>query len=299
MRLDLECLESFLVLVQEGHYGRAANRLQIASPALSKRMQRLERQLKVRLLERGPAGVVGLTAEGARVAAEAEPLLAQERRVCRAAQGHVSVVTLGVPHDGGSQGVNRQALADVRRLLRLDHPDATLVCRFTPLPLMTTWLLDGQTDVQLTAGAIRHSRVSSAPVGSVARLAVVSARNGLAEADRLPLEQLVEQPILRNPDLPNEFMEPFWLGDVRPAEQAHLVSIPAGSSREVYEHVMRAAGVAVVLGAQAQAVPTGLRVLPLEGVPPLILHAARRADDRRPIVASVIRALHVASLVRD
>ena len=164
---------------------------------------------------------------------------------------------------------------------------------------MTTWLLDGQTDVQLTAGAIRHPRVSSAPVGSVVRRVVVSASNGLAQAASVHLDELVEQPILRNPDLPDEFMEPFWLGDIRPAEQAHLVSIAAHESREVYEHVMRAAGVAIVLGAQANAVPTGLRVLPLQGVPPLTLHAARRADDRRPLVASVIRAIHLASLVRD
>ena len=179
--------------------------------SLSKRVQRLERRSRS-----------GCSSKVARVAAEAEPLLDQERRVCRAAEGHLTVVTLGVPHDGGSQGVNKQALADVRRLVRLDHPDATLVCRFTPFPLMTTWLLDGQTDVQLTAGPIRHPRVSSAPIGSVARQAVVSARDGLAEAEWVPLEQLVDQPILHNPDLPNEFMEPFWLGDIRPAEPGSL-----------------------------------------------------------------------------
>lgn len=79
MHLDLVCVESFLVLTQEAHYGRAAARLHITSPTLTKRVQRLERQLKARLLERGPSGVVSLTPAGARLGADAGPLLEHER----------------------------------------------------------------------------------------------------------------------------------------------------------------------------------------------------------------------------
>src|SRR5664280_173643 len=58
MDLDLGLVESFLVLVRERHYGSAAAALHLTSPALSKRIQRLEQQLRrefpqVRLICRG------------------------------------------------------------------------------------------------------------------------------------------------------------------------------------------------------------------------------------------------------
>jgi DNA-binding transcriptional LysR family regulator len=56
MELDLGLASSFLVLAEEGHYGRAAARLHVTSPALTKRIQRLERQLGVVVLQRGSAG---------------------------------------------------------------------------------------------------------------------------------------------------------------------------------------------------------------------------------------------------
>ena len=59
MELDLGLASSFLVLAEERHYGRAAARLHLTSPALTKRIQRLERQLGVVLLQRGPAGFCG------------------------------------------------------------------------------------------------------------------------------------------------------------------------------------------------------------------------------------------------
>jgi DNA-binding transcriptional LysR family regulator len=48
MDLDLSCVASFLVLLDERHYGRAAAKLNLTSSALSKRIQRLERQVGVR-----------------------------------------------------------------------------------------------------------------------------------------------------------------------------------------------------------------------------------------------------------
>ncbi|MEV6865215.1 LysR family transcriptional regulator, partial [Streptosporangium subroseum] len=74
MDLDLGLVADFLVLVKEGHYGRAAVRLHLTSSALTKRIQRLERQLGVVLVERGPAGVFAVTSAGRRFAIAAEPL---------------------------------------------------------------------------------------------------------------------------------------------------------------------------------------------------------------------------------
>lgn len=61
--LDPRLLRSFLVLAEELHFGRAAERLHTAQPALTQQLQRLERQVGSRLLDRS-SRAVELTAAG-------------------------------------------------------------------------------------------------------------------------------------------------------------------------------------------------------------------------------------------
>jgi DNA-binding transcriptional LysR family regulator len=68
-------LRSFCAAAETGSLGRAALRLQISQPALSKRLQGLEQLAGVPLLVRSPRGV-SLTPEGRRVYEEARRLLA-------------------------------------------------------------------------------------------------------------------------------------------------------------------------------------------------------------------------------
>lgn len=73
--LETRELRYFLAVAEELHFGRAAERLGIAQPPLSRAIQQLERRLGTRLLERGPGGV-SLTASGAVLLKEAERALA-------------------------------------------------------------------------------------------------------------------------------------------------------------------------------------------------------------------------------
>jgi hypothetical protein len=68
--------------------GNSERKINMTSSALTKRIQRRERQLSVVLVDRTPAGYRGLTVAGARFAVAARPLLAcaqDARRAARAA----------------------------------------------------------------------------------------------------------------------------------------------------------------------------------------------------------------------
>jgi DNA-binding transcriptional LysR family regulator len=72
---EINELRSLCAAAETGSLGRAALRLQISQPALSKRLAGLEQLAGVTLLERSPRGV-SLTPEGRRLYEEAQRLLA-------------------------------------------------------------------------------------------------------------------------------------------------------------------------------------------------------------------------------
>lgn len=54
-RIETQDLTVFLAVADEGSFGAAAVRLQLAQPSVSTRMAALERKLGVRLFQRGRA----------------------------------------------------------------------------------------------------------------------------------------------------------------------------------------------------------------------------------------------------
>ncbi|MFE3758125.1 LysR family transcriptional regulator [Nocardia tengchongensis] len=78
--LDLRLLRYFVTVADELHFGRAAAKLYISQPALSKQIRRLEDQLGSRLLERDSRHVT-LTDHGHRVLADAREMIALATRI--------------------------------------------------------------------------------------------------------------------------------------------------------------------------------------------------------------------------
>ena len=97
-KLDLRKLRAFVTVVEEGSISRAAERLFIQQPPLSRLLQGLEQDFGVPLLVRQPRGVV-VTDAGSVLLQEARALLSRadqlEAAMQRAAQGKQGSITVG------------------------------------------------------------------------------------------------------------------------------------------------------------------------------------------------------------
>src|SRR5882757_3381472 len=84
MDVDLRKLRYFTAVAEELHFGRAAERLHIAQPVLSRQIRALEDELHVQLFVRDKRSTT-LTAAGRQVLEDAQPLLASAEALRRRA----------------------------------------------------------------------------------------------------------------------------------------------------------------------------------------------------------------------
>lgn len=130
MRLSLRLLRSFIVVAEERHFGRAAERLNMTQPPLSQQMKQLEARLGVTLFERTTRSVQ-LTAagkvllkQGRQLITDSDDLLLSVRR---AAQGKEGTLVIGFVNTASNEvlprsiAVYREQYANVDLVLKPIH----------------------------------------------------------------------------------------------------------------------------------------------------------------------------------
>src|SRR5256885_8958260 len=123
--MELRHLRYFVAIGEEQHYGRAARRLRVAQPALSRQIQDLEKELGFKLFERLPRGVK-LNAAGKLFLEDARRVLQELSeaavRAGRVASGRSGTLRVGFTENASWRGI----VPDSFRRFRERQPDAEL-----------------------------------------------------------------------------------------------------------------------------------------------------------------------------
>ncbi|MFJ4483758.1 LysR substrate-binding domain-containing protein [Streptomyces longwoodensis] len=280
--MELRTLRYFVAVAEELHYGRAARRLHMSQPPLSRAIRQLETELGATLLHRSAAGVT-LTPAGVALLEQARALLAQAERlrlrVTEAAA--VTTLTVGILGDGTDPGAIRLAAAHRRR-----YPGVEVRVRDADLTDPTCGLRGGLVDVALTRRpfdetgfAVRELRAD--PVGAVLR-----ADDPLARNDALVLADLADRRWFQFPEGTDPAWRSYWNGG-RPREGPVVRAV-----QECLQTVLWNGTVGMApLGHD---LPAGLTAVPVTDMPPSVVVAAWRQDDTNPLIPSFVRTAGAA-----
>ena len=281
-RMELRTLRYFVAVAEERHFGRAAARLHMSQPPLSRAIRSLEAEVGAALFDRSPSGV-RLTAVGTVLLAEARTLLdqADRLRVKVAAAAGTATLTVGLLGDSADPDVARLAAAYRRR-----HPHVEVRIRETDLTDPTCGLHAGLVDVALTRGpfdetglAVRELRAD--PVGALLR-----ADDPLAGRTGLRLADLAGRRWFRFPPGTDPHWQAYWNGG-EPREGPVVRAV-----QECRQAVLWNGTVGITLLGHRP--PRGLTVVPLADMPPSRVVAAWNEGDANPLIRSLAEAAAAA-----
>jgi DNA-binding transcriptional LysR family regulator len=182
----------FVTLAEELHFGRAAEREHIVQSALSQQIQRLERELGVRLLDR-TTHTVSLTPAGAVFLVQARQILAQVDRAAACARGAAATaVTLRV----GIIDASYDSMPQILHEVQARYPHLVIHQAETGVPEQYQRLVDGRLDVGIGRAALAPPGVASHlfrrdPLG-----VMVPAGHRFTALSSVPVAVLAEEPLL-------------------------------------------------------------------------------------------------------
>jgi DNA-binding transcriptional LysR family regulator len=198
--MELRHLRYFVAVAEELHFGRAAERLRIAQPPLSRQIRDLEREIGTPLFERVPRGVE-LTSAGRAFLPEARLTLAQaeraQRSAQRAARGETGRLRVGFVEAATHSGI----LPDVLSFFRAHLPSVGLSLFELDALRQAEAFQDGRIDIGLLHSppldAARWLRVE--PIYREPVILALPKVHSLASRARLTLGALAEESFVSFP----------------------------------------------------------------------------------------------------
>lgn len=285
--MDLRQLRYFIALAEEGHFGRAADALNMAQPPLSQQIKAIEAELGVTLIDRSRRPIE-LTPAGRTLMREAQQVLAQmaraEAMTRLAAKGEDGRLSIGVTGTAALEFAV-PVIAEFSRL----RPNVSLSLKELSSPMQLEALEKGEIHIGFVRPPVTDERISIRLVHQDSFLVALP-----------PDHALAEQPAVRLADLNGT---PLVIFD----------RLEAPGFRDLILHVCRSGGYVPVAiqdapqmttmlclvgaGAGMALVPASARRLAIEGVvfkplldysPPIELYAAWLPNDKAIFVDELL-----------
>lgn len=223
--LDQRLLQAFVAVAEEQHFRRAAERLHLAQPVLSRQVQQLERAVGVRLLERTTRRVELTDAGRAFLDASRQLLHDAERAAAgarRAAAGEIGWLTLGFVDSAGFA-----LLPALLRELAAERPGLDLGLReLSTEPQLAA--LGGDVDLGVLREVDAADGLVVRPLLDEPLCAALPSDHRLAERASLRLAELAEEPfvLFPRPQVPRVHDHLLAICDTagfRPRDRAHAL----------------------------------------------------------------------------
>lgn len=292
-------LRYFAAVAEELHFTRAAERLYVSQPALSKQIRMLEKQVGAALFERDRREV-RLSAVGAALLPHVQRMLAEweaaQEAVAQVVADQAAVLVVGMSTSPGRGGV----LPAIRSRFTSARPDARLRLRQVPWHDSTAGLADGTCDAAFVWLPLPNpDRYRWVVVAEEPRLVAMADTHPLADREIIDFTDLRDEPFLALPDSAGPLRD-YWLAtDARGGKPA-LIGAEVASTEETYEALVAGLGVVLLAAGNTPLITLGGVVTrEVRGISPSRFALAWRADDRRPLVQEYVRACGVATGTTD
>ena len=295
MEVNVRLLRCLVAVIDEGHFGRAAERLYISAPALSQQIQKLERQVGVLLVDRRshplrpPPDALEFVAAARAVLVESDRALAIAQALRRRGENRLRVGF--VLSFAGA--LTRPILDEFATAA----PDVTIELVELGFADQVAAVLDGTVDVSFAVGPLDpDARLEVDTVLTEPRTLAVAATHPLARQSSLRINDVADSPqICVAPDQVTDEWFRWWSVDPRPNGSRPRYGPPCHSAVDFLEFVGTGRGVGITSASLGDLFPRpGIVYVPIDDIEYSTTYLCSRAGDRS---AGVQRLRHVVAAV--
>lgn len=289
--MELHHLEAFLAVADELHFGRAADRLHMAQPPLSRMIKQLERELGAPLFDRTTRSV-RLTTAGAALVRPAQDVL-EDVRVARRAVRSAGRGETGRVRMGFAGPSSHLLVGALGREVRERHPGIELSLRSTTYNYEAIRsLMDGELDLAIARWRIQPEGVDFRPIAEEHYVIAVPSSHRLAGRKRVAMADLRDEEFVALPADPGSSVRDAMVELSKEAGFSPNIVQSGPDSWTVMALVAAGVGVTFTLDtAVANVMQTGISVIPLkEGRKATYQQLVWRSGDRNPALLAVLKA---------
>jgi DNA-binding transcriptional LysR family regulator len=297
MDAHLRDLRYFVAVAEELNFTRAAERLHLSQPALSKQIRGLETTLRAQLFRRDRRQVE-LTAAGAALHAVARSLL-QDWDDGLAVVGDAAAQDARVLRVGTLTSIGRALYPAITDQFAKRQPGWQVELHTYGWGDPTAGLRDRAADAAFVWLPIDATEIETVVLATERRFVAISARHRLADRQTIEFSEIASEPVAALPGSAGSQRD-FWLAVDARAGRAPRVAAEVSSADEKLEIV--SSGAAITLLAEGNAdiySREGIVCIPVSGLEPARLAIAWRRTDRRPAVQDFVKACREAAHTRE